>query len=268
MPKGRHRKGVARKGFYMNIVIPSFGRSDHLKGADYFKSAIYIVPESQRDQYAKKVQGKRVIAIPEDQDGCITRKRNWILKNIERPLIMIDDDVQRIGYFEGRRGLKNGSHKPKSMDPELLSAFFNHSFEVADQFGSRMWGLNQNEDNRTYKEFLPFSLSAISLGPFQGHLEHDLFFDKRVGTKDDYDMALQQLQKYKILFRWNKYHYICEHGVNAGGIVSYRKKEKEIEYCRAIMKKWGRSIIKYELPPKKMTDLLNAKFVKIPISGV
>jgi len=34
------------------------------------------------------------------------------------------------------------------------------------------------------------------------------------------------------------------------------------------MKKWGTKIIKYEIPPKKMTDLLNAKHVNIPIKGV
>jgi hypothetical protein len=131
-----------------------------------------------------------------------------------------------------------------------------------------MWGLAQNQDNRIYKEFLPFNLSNIILGPFQAHLDHDLYFDERVGTKDDYDMAIQQLNKYRKVLRLNKFHYICEHGDNKGGIVSYRTREREIEYCKQIMLKWGKKIIQYKIPPEKMTDLLNAKKVNIPIKGV
>ena len=46
------------------------------------------------------------------------------------------------------------------------------------------------------------------------------------------------------------------------------RKEKEIEYCKAIMMKWGTKVIKYQIPPRKMTDLLNAKKVNVPIKGV
>ena len=115
---------------------------------------------------------------------------------------------------------------------------------------------------------MPFNLTNIILGPFQGHLEHDLVFDDRVGSKDDYDMSLQQLRKYKKILRFNKFSYDCRHGDNSGGIVSYRSTDKEIEYCKQIMKKWGSKIISYQLPPKKPTDLLNAKRVNIPIKGV
>ena len=99
-------------------------------------------------------------------------------------------------------------------------------------------------------------------------MEHDLTFDIKVGTKDDYDMALQHLRTYKKVLRLNKFSYECEHGDNKGGIVSYRSKDKEIEYCKRIMLKWGKKIISYQLPPRKMTDLLNAKKVNIPIKGI
>lgn len=252
----------------MNVIIPSYGRSQTLPGKDYFYTARYCVPESQADEYCKVVGNDRVLAIPDEYDGNICRKRNWILENTDFPLVMVDDDVASIGYFEGRRGMKNGEHRPKTLDPDLFVAFCEQSFELCRGFGARMWGIGQNEDNRIYKEFQPLSLSKVTLGPFQGHLEHDLVFDERVGTKDDYDMALQQLYRYHVLMRWNKFHYICEHGENAGGIVSYRSKAKEIEYCKAIMAKWGKGVIKYKLPPEKMNDLLNARWVNVPIEGV
>lgn len=252
----------------MNVIIPSYKRAYDLKGKDYFFMAKYCVPESQKDEYIEVLGIDRVITLPDIDDGDIVKKRNWILKNIPRPLIMIDDDVKSINYYEKRSGKIDGEQKKKELDKNLLIEFFKHNFKLAEDFGVKMWGLAQNEDNRIYKEFLPFNLSNIILGPFQGHLQHDLEFDKRVGTKDDYDMALQQLHKFKKVLRLNKFHYLCEHGDNKGGIVSYRSKEKEIEYCKQIMIKWGKKIIQYRIPPKKMTDLLNAKKVNVPIKGV
>lgn len=252
----------------MNVIIPSYKRSHDLKGKDYFLMAKYCVPESQLNDYLEVLPVERIITLPDNEDGDIVKKRNWILKNIERPLIMIDDDVSEIGFFESRTGKVDGNHSRKTMDKNLLIDFFQHNFNLAKDFNCKMWGLAQNQDNRICKEFLPFNLTNIILGPFQAHLEHDLFFDNRVGTKDDYDMSLQQLRKYKKVLRLNKFHYLCEHGDNKGGIVSYRSKEKEIEYCKQIMIKWGKKIIQYKIPPLKMTDLLNAKKVNIPIKGI
>lgn len=252
----------------MNVIIPSYKRAHDLKGKDYFFMAKYCVPESQKNEYVKVLGEERVICLPDDDDGNIVKKRNWILKNIQRPLIMVDDDVKSINYYEKRNAKNDGEQKNKVLNKNLLIDFFKHNFELAENFGVKMWGLAQNEDNRIYKEFLPFNLSNIILGPFQAHLEHDLEFDIKVGTKDDYDMALQQLNKYKKVLRLNKFHYLCEHGDNKGGIVSYRSKEKEIIYCKQIMIKWGKKIIQYTIPPRKMTDLLNAKSVNVPINGV
>lgn len=252
----------------INVIIPSYKRSHDLKGKDYFTMGKYCVPESQKNEYIEQVGVDRVITLPDSEDGDITKKRNWILKNIERPLVMIDDDVSCISYYEQRTGENDGNHKKKILDKFIFIDFLTVSFELCNEFNCNMWGVSQNEDNRIYKEFLPFNLSSIILGPFQGHLNHDLLFDERVGTKDDYDMSLQQLREYNKIFRWNKFHYICEHGDNKGGIVSYRTQEKEINYCKAIMLKWGKKIIQYRIPPQKMTDLLNAKKVNIPIKGV
>lgn len=248
----------------MNIIIPSYKRSHELKGKDYFLMAKYCIPESQRDEYVKIVGIDRIITIPDDQDGNIVKKRNWILKNVARPLIMIDDDVKKLSYWDNRKK----SYLRKDLDKNLINELFEEFISLSLQFSVKMFGVSQNTDDRVFKEFSPFSLKNIILGPFQGHLDHDLLFDERVGTKDDYDMSLQQLHKYKKILRFNKFAYECDHGDNKGGIVSYRSKGKEVQYCEAIMKKWGSAVIKYELPPKKMTDLLNAKYVNVPIKGV
>lgn len=248
----------------INVVIPSYKRSHDLKGKDYFTMAQYVVPQSQEQEY-KSVVGNRVIVIPDDRDGDIVSKRNWILENIPRPLIMIDDDVSHLNIWDKRN---DEEYLKEEFPKELLPELFEHMLQVAEDFGVKMWGLAQNGDDRSYKEFIPFNLSNIVLGPFQGHLDHPLKFDPRVGSKDDYDMSLQQLHRYGKVLRFNKFSYWCEHGDNKGGIVSYRTQEKEIEWCKQIMLKWGKKIIRYRIPPKAATDLLNAKSVNIPIKGV
>ena len=248
----------------INVIIPSYKRSHDLKGKDYFVMAKYCVPESQKHEYIEILGIDRVITIPDDEDGNIVNKRNCILKNIPRPLIMIDDDVKEICYFQSKENMPI----KYTLSKKLLNEFFENSFGLCKELNCKMWGINQNTDPLAYKQYSPFNLSKIILGPFQGHLEHDLTFDIQMGTKDDYDMALQHLRTYKKVLRLNKFSYECEHGDNKGGIVSYRSKDKEIEYCKRIMLKWGKKIISYQLPPRKMTDLLNAKKVNIPIKGI
>lgn len=245
----------------LNIVIPSYNRSKGLEGKDYFKTAKYVIPESQQDSYTQTLGSKRLIVIPDDCDGNIARKRNWILQNIERPLVMIDDDVSGLGYGEaGKQQLH--------LDPDTACDVMKQLTNLAHEWDCKLFGLNVNEDGRNYREYKPFSLTSVVLGPFQGHLDHNLYYDERMGTKDDYDFSLQVLQRYKKILRYNKYFYFCGHGDNAGGIVSGRTMEKEKRYCEAIQKKWGKGIIKYRFPPRKVGDLLNAQRVNVPIAGV
>lgn len=252
----------------VQVVIPTYKRAGALVGAEYFEGARYVLPDSQRDEYRKVLPADRMVVIPDDQDGSIVKKRNWILENIERPVVMIDDDVQHIGYFEGRRGTKaGGAHRPKVLDRRIFLDWCAQSFDMAEQFGTVLWGCAQNADNRIYKENKPFTLRLPVLGPFTGHLRHGFRYDPRMGTKEDYDMALQVLRAHRCIFRWEKFHYLAAHGDNAGGIVAGRTMAKEVADCRAIEKKWGRKVISYPLEPKNMADLLNGR-VRVPIGGV
>jgi len=253
----------------MNIVIPTYKRSHNLEGKLYFSGAKYVLPESQRDEYLKVLPEKRMIVIPDEADGNIAKKRNWILQNIPRPLLMLDDDVRHLLYMEGRTREQKRFISFIKLPKQRVNAVLNQFTEVADGFGCKMWGVSQRTagDEREYKEFRPFSLTNITLGPFQVHLDHDLLFDESMGSKDDYDMALQQMHRYRKLLRVEKMAYFCGHGDNAGGIVSMRTMEYEERYCKAIIEKWGSGVIRYKMPAEKMGDLLNGR-VSVPIKGV
>lgn len=253
----------------LRIVIPTYKRWDKLVGKDYFKTAKYVLPESQKTEYEKVLSKDRMIVIKDEDDGSIAKKRNWILKNIERPVLMMDDDVKGLVMTEGVHEVEG---KDKAMRKIALSwdqaeRVIIEGFNLASQLGCVLWGLNVNTDGMNYQQYKPFALTQMVLGPFQGHLEHSLLCDERMGTKEDYDMSLQALNKYRKILRLNKFAYDCEHGSNKGGIVAMRTMDKEIQDCRAIERKWSRWIIKYPLYPKSKADLLNGN-VHVPIAGV
>jgi len=248
------------------IAIPSYKRADRLVGRDYFKSALYVVPESQADEYIAQVGKRRVVAIPDRVDGNMARKRNWILKNMGRPLVMIDDDVVCLRTAEGMKD--NGKlNQARDLTSEEATEVIAHGFNLANEWGIVFWGLNINPDGRIYHQYRPFSLNQIVLGPFQAHLVHGFLYDPKMGTKEDYDFSIQVLNDERKLLRLNKYSYVCDHGDNPGGIVSYRTMDLEVQYCRAIERKWGRDIIRYPMKPKRISQLLNGR-VNIPIGDV
>lgn len=248
----------------MRIVIPSFKRAGRVYAANYFKTAEIIVPENQAAEY-RDFYPDRVIAIPDECDGSIAKKRNWILENISDPdghIVMVDDDVRNIGMTE------RNEQMIKLTEDEAL-AVIERGFILAEEFGVKLWGFNTNEDGRNYQQYKPFSLISPVLGPFTAHIRKDcdLKYDERMGSKEDYDFALQHLHRYKKVLRLNKFHYYCDHGDNPGGIVSMRTLEYEVGFARAIMNKWGEKVIKYDLNPTKMSAILNGK-VNVPIKGV
>jgi hypothetical protein len=248
-------------GGAVRVVIPSYKRADKLAGKDYFPYAVYVVPESQRDDYLRELPPERVLTCRDEEDGNTARKRNWIFKNVERPLLMMDDDVEYLVHAEaGKQQVK--------LSPEEAEAVIVHGFNLAHEWGCRIWGINVNVDGRNYQQYKPFSLSSVILGPFMGHLYHELKYDERMDTKDDYDMSLQALNAHRKILRMNKYAYYCKHGDNKGGMVAQRTWEREVAACKAIMRKWGRGVIKYNIEaPKKFGDLLNGR-VSIPIGVV
>ena len=253
----------------LSIVIPSYKRYDNLVGYEYFKTAKYIVPESQYVDYIKGRDKSRFIAIPDNEDGNIVKKRNWILKNIPRPLIMIDDDVKRMTMCEGGEYFKKHGRAKQQRELTLEEAenVFINAANLAYEWGCPLFGFNLNTDGRNYKQYKPFSLTQPILGPCCGHLEHDLLYDEKMDLKEDYDMSIQALNKYKKILRFNKYAVDADHKNNKGGCVSYRTLEREAEACKAIEKKWGTRIIHYNIKNGKYTSYLNG-VVNIPINGV
>lgn len=245
---------------YFKVFIPSYKRAGLVTSDRVFKNADIVIPESQYEDYKKHhyYNGCKLRVIPDEADGNIARKRNYIMDHFadeyEGRIALVDDDYDHFGIFVDRKAYE--------MDVDQVEDLLMNGFQMCEQLGTVMWGVNVQSDPKFYKETTPFSLLSPVLGPFLAFCNNPLRFDERLYLKEDYDMSLQVLHKYHKLLRFNNYYYEVNHFNRAGGVVSYRTKDGEVEQLELMQKKWGKKVVRYNLS-KSVNPI-----VKVPLKGI
>ena len=145
---------------------------------------------------------------------------------------------------------------------------------LCDDFGFKYWGIMCNKDALSYRQTTPFSTVSYIGGPFQVFLKgNPLRYDEALPLKEDYDMTLQNCNKYRGCLRVNKYHYDCQQSKQKGGCATYRNYEREIQQLEALQKKWGSDIVKIDNvlnhnAKKEKRSIEYNPIIHIPIAGV
>lgn len=241
----------------ISIISPSYRRAGNIKAINIFGDKLIIAcHEFEVMEYQKAYPNNEIMVLPDSTRKNMGKVRDYIYKNCRtKYLLMIDDDVAEIKYFE-----KGDRHK---LTQEKLENFIINGFEMCEDAQTCLWGCNQTDAKQFYREFAPFSFLTPVLGPFSGHIiDKDLGYDHRLGLNEDYDFALQVLQKYHKILRFNKYHYIAGHLTQKGGCGAYRILEEEKKQAEIMIKKWGSKVVKYDF--NKST---NPK-INCPLKGV
>jgi len=101
-------------------------------------------------------------------------------------------------------------------------------------------------DRRGYLATCPFRTHVFIGGPFQVILKTDLRYDERMMLKEDYDYVLQHLNRYRRILRVDKYYHRNLLAENIGGCADYRTSELETRSMEALMRKWGRKIVRLD----------------------
>lgn len=236
------------------IFIPSYKRASDCKAARMLSRAVICCHESEAGEYRKHNQNP-ILAIPDSLAGKgMGHIRNWILENSpEADILMIDDDVSSIGYYDNRERVK--------LNEIQIYEFVENAFRMCREAGTVLWGINLLFDKQAYREYSPFSLTSVVLGPFMGIIRNDLRFDESLGLKEDFDYSIQVLNRYRKILRFNKYHYMVGHLVGKGGCISYRTNAREKEQRERFVRKWGSRIVRF-----KDGDV--NPIIKVPISGI
>ena len=215
------------------IVSPSYKRARQAKTQDYLPQCHYVVAKKEVDEYQDL--GRKVIVCPDAAQGNLCRVLNWILNNMGERVLILDDDITRLIWFE--------REKPIQLSTEKATQFITKAFEIAEQWGARFFGVCPIPDKRYYREFTPFSTVSYIGGPFRGHINNERRYDERLSLKDDYDMTLQCLNSYRLALRFNMVSYEAAQQTGEGGCTIYRSSVREEEQNRLLIKKWGSEIV-------------------------
>lgn len=254
----------------ISIACPSYKRPIVETKLYIPQVKVYVAPE-EFEAYKKKNPKTEIIECAPGVQGNLCRVRNYIMrKEFEAGadvVLLVDDDMRGISYWEDLK-----RHKLRTED---IEAFLEKYSLVARDLGAKMWGLNVNTDKMMYREYNPFSMLVYIGGPFQCFLKgNECFYDERLNLKEDYDMTLQQLNRYRKVLRLNKYFYDVKQSEQVGGCATQRNYLEEERQLRLLQKKWGTKIVQEDngsrvtSRKKKKTKLDYNPILQIPIKGI
>lgn len=259
----------------ISVNAPSYKRADKVLVLDYLPYCRVWVDEEEAEEYRNNYPNADIVVCPKGIQGNVARVRNYILdtefaRGID-VVLMVDDDMRYLERFVASKVNRYGYIKEKIEADELLVLIEKYSIMARDM-GAYLWGVMCNIDPMCYRHFTPFSTIAFVGGPFSCFLKDGgIRYDERLPLKEDYDMLLQMLNKYRVVLRVNSIHYYCKQSENKGGCAVIRNREKEEQQFRAFEKKWGSKIVKRDKANKghskkeKLEDY--NPIIVVPIKG-
>ena len=168
----------------IKIIAPSYNRSKGVLTHKILPQTVYAVHEFEAEEYEAK--GYEILIIPDSEKGNIARVRNWLKRYYEEigeRFIILDDDIKQFLYWE-----ENGQTR---LSGDQLTEHIEAMFDMAEQWGVCMFGVNPASDKGSYREYTPFGTTSYISGSFNGFLNSPYYFDERMPLKEDYDMTIQ-----------------------------------------------------------------------------
>jgi len=254
----------------ITVNVPSC-RRPKVETLKYIPFARVYVDHKEYDDYSRENPGAEIIPCEEGIQGNLCRIRNHIIRTEFEAgvecVIIVDDDLQHLARF---------SDKVKRIyKPEEIMPLFQKCAILALDMGVFFWGVNCNKDPQSYREYTPFSTVSYIGGPFQAFMQgNTLFYDERLSLKEDYDMTLQQLNRYRCVLRFNYLSYTVRQSEQPGGCAVYRNYEEEERQLNLLVKKWGPDIVKKDKADRSHKSKKRRKrldynpVIRVPILGV
>lgn len=232
----------------MNIAYasPSYRRPFCITARYIGKTRVYVDP-SEYDAYVAANKGHgEIVACAEGVQGNLPRVRNYILdQEFSRGadvVVMMDDDLTSLAQFTPDEETGFG-YAIRRIPGDSMDGFIEYGSRLCREWGFGMWGVNYNQDKLLYKHFQPFSTTRCAVGQFMVFVEDSLRFDEELPLKEDYDMALQQMNRYRGVLLLNWVHANADMGNMAGGTSVRRNFEREHEQFLRFRRKWGSGIV-------------------------
>jgi hypothetical protein len=253
----------------ISICAPSYKRANIVLTKKYLPGIVrYYVDSKEYNDYKENNPNEIIIKCEDGIQGNISRIRNYILDKEfalgNDAVLIVDDDLKGVYNWE--------NSSKKLIEKNEFMAFLEKHTILCKEFGFVLWGLNVNEDKQTYKEFTPFNTTNFIGCPFHCTLkESSLRYDERMPLKEDYDMTIQQCNKYRGCLRLNNYFYNAKQSKQVGGAASVRNFEEEKRQLKLLIKKWGSKIVKIDKRDRSTKDSRKIDYnpkIYLPIKGI
>jgi hypothetical protein len=246
----------------MNIgyFAPSYKRPQKSSTQILFPYVKIVVKESEANEYI--INGNDVIICPNSAQGNLCRVRNWILDNyLDKydAIILLDDDYNNVIRWVKQKQIKLNFLEFEELCESITILCKDYNFFY--------FGLNCVTDKGAYREHTPFSTNKYIGGPFQGFIKGNILrYDENLNLKEDYDMTLQNLKKYKGCLRVNFASYEVKQAEQTGGCAMQRNSKEEERQFNLLQEKWGNKIIQKDKQSKRSFDF--NPILKSPLKGV
>ena len=256
------------------VCSPSYKRPK-VKTLEYLPFVRIYVDGSEYDSYVEQNKGADIVRCRDGVQGNVARVRNYILdtefENGADAVCIMDDDIFKIEFFKKDQESNFGYMREKVEKDDFMGFLYKYTL-LCEEWGFKLWGLNCNQDNLSYRHCVPFSTTSCVLGPFTVHLKNDIRYDLRLPLKEDYDLFIQHMNKYRGVLRVNMAHYDCLQSENTGGCATMRNRKREKEQFEMLQKKWGSKIVREDSTNKGRTKKIKVfdynPIIKVPVPGV
>jgi hypothetical protein len=255
----------------VKVAVPSYHRAGLMRTTKYLPFAqVYVDPAEVQD-YRDQNPGIEIVPCPEGVQGNLSRVNNYIMQagwdEGADVVLILDDDIEGLYYWEAKR-------KKRVETADFLWFVTKYSL-LAQEWGSFMWGVNLSQDKQTYREYTPFSTLCMVAGGFQCFLRgNECWYDEELFLKEDYDIVLQELHRYRKVVRLNRYFLNVHISTLEGGNSTMRNWDHELMLLKRLQAKWGRRLIRTDHNDrshnirKRKTRPDFVGVLKVPIRGV
>lgn len=258
----------------VSFCCPSYKRP-YVETLEYIPFCKVYVDGREFESYKEKNPGANIVRCADGIQGNVSRVRNYILdmefEGGADAVVIVDDDMEGLYLWIGDES-NHTTHKEKIRTEDLIPFFEKYS-QVCKDLGYFFWGANCNQDSMAYFTYTPMAFTKFVGGPLQVFLKgNECRYDESLPLKEDYDMTIQQCNRYRGCLRLNFLTYNVKQSQQAGGCASYRNILREKEQFEALQKKWGTKIVQMDKTNKGRTEKIKVldynPIVKIPIPGI
>lgn len=239
------------------VAIPSYKRADRVETIKLFPKAVIFCNYGELEEYKKFNPKNKIVECDESVDNVVKKRNfilNWARENKVKNLLQMDDDFFKFVSLIG------GQHK-EIEDVGILEEVIERMFIMARDAGTRVFSFQQTADVRRYNPNEPFSLfCALKMGTYGMVLDDGYLYDNRFSLKQDMDLSLDTLLKYRFFIVDNRYSFVYKPTMgNVGGCGEYRTTELEKKMIELLERKWGKSVISTSTNKSKGKMTVNIK---------